>query len=171
MRRITIFTVLVALAVLAGANLFDSNIIQAQATDKTYKIGDLGPSRFATVFYDKGAYSEGWRYLEVSRIDLMKITNDSNGIAWGYSNYPVPGARSAGIGKGKANTKAIVETCNDDGNAAKMCMEYKDYKNGQWFLPSKDELDLIYLNLHKGKKEGERLFRDLVYWSSTEDNA
>ena len=37
-----------------------------------YQVGDIGPAG-GCVFYDKGEYSDGWRYLEVSPADLVLI--------------------------------------------------------------------------------------------------
>lgn len=45
-----------------------------------YKIGDVGPGD-GIVFYDKGNYSEGWRYLEVSRQDLGSFAWDDAFVA------------------------------------------------------------------------------------------
>ncbi|MCL2181169.1 MAG: DUF1566 domain-containing protein [Treponema sp.] len=41
------------------------NIVFAQ----NYSIGDTGPAG-GIIFYDKGWYSNGWRYLEASRTDV-----------------------------------------------------------------------------------------------------
>jgi hypothetical protein len=37
----------------------------------------------------------------------------------------------------------------------------------EWFIPSKDELNLIYMNLYKNKPMAELAE---IYWSSTEDS-
>lgn len=54
--------------------------------------------------------------------------------------------------------------------AAKVCANYSAGGKDDWFLPSKDELDLMYENL---QKEGLGGFSSNDYWSSSEygDNA
>jgi hypothetical protein len=57
---------------------------------------------------------------------------------------------STAWGFGKANTQAIVRVLSDSGEtgrAAQICvnMGYGGFKD--WFLPSKDELNLMYKNL------------------------
>jgi len=52
------------------------------------------------VFYDKGYFSDGWRFLEAATSD------QSGGIAWGVSG--TVGAYERVIGAGKANTALIV---------------------------------------------------------------
>jgi hypothetical protein len=51
--------------------------------------------------------------------------------------------------------------------AAQLCdgLSYGGY--GDWFLPSKEELDLMYDYLHK---KGVGGFADVSYWSSSEDD-
>jgi hypothetical protein len=51
-------------------------------------------------------------------------------------------------------------------DAKKMCKEYRCGVYSDWHLPSKDELNVLYLNR---KKIGG--FSDNYYWSSTEDDA
>jgi hypothetical protein len=55
----------------------------------------------------------------------------------------------------------------ESGRAAQVCagMNYKGFKD--WFLPSKDELNLMYKNL---KQKGLGNFSDNWYWSSSQAN-
>ncbi|MDR1286948.1 MAG: hypothetical protein LBK08_04995, partial [Treponema sp.] len=53
-----------------------------------YSLGEVGPG--GLVFYDKGSYSNGWRYLEVSFTDLDPDTDNDdtgNGVKWCESSY------------------------------------------------------------------------------------
>jgi hypothetical protein len=70
------------------------------------------------------------------------------------------------IGTGLANSYAIVSQDNHTGSAAQVCIDHNDGTYHDWFLPSKDELHLIYTRL---KKIGVGGFADYVYWSSTEE--
>jgi hypothetical protein len=123
----------------------------------------------------------GWRYLEAAPNDLSSKysfgcyrTSDSG------SNIAV-GTNTA-VGTGEANTETLVKTMGktaytrSSGTAkgkyvAKICSDYKLTVNGvvydDWFLPSKDELNLMYTNLHKN---GLGSFgNENVYWSSSEN--
>lgn len=124
---------------------------------KTYKIGDKGPAG-GWIFYDKGSYSDGWRYLEVA-------PDDQGGADWGCSDKSISGAQGKAIGTGKSNTQAIIKSCGEENIAAKLCTEYRGGGKSDWFLPSKDELDLMYKNL---SINGVGCFDDYYYWSSSE---
>jgi len=96
----------------------------------------IGPAS-GSVFYDKGNYSDGWRYLESSPIDAGTVEKD-------YLKGECTGG-SASIGKGKQNTDLILAmhiTDNDDGagRAAQLCSEFYYGGYNDWFLPSKEEL-------------------------------
>ena len=84
------------------------------------------------------------------------------------------------IGSGRYNTERLVEYMDIDGKAyssalsittaeyaAKKCLDYSYGGYDDWFLPSKDELNLIYHNLHK---RGLGSFANDYYWSSSEDS-
>lgn len=51
-----------------------------------------------------------------------------------------------------------------DQYAAKICADYRGGGNDGWFLPSKDELDLMYQNLKENNLGG---FSGGSYWSSS----
>ena len=105
-----------------------------------YNIGDTGPGG-GKVFYDKGNYSDGWRYLEAAPID--QATN----VKWSSTSVDVKGATGTAIGTGKANTAAIIAAHSGDtasNNAAKAAAAYSGGGKNDWFLPSKDELNEMY---------------------------
>ena len=93
-------------------------------------------------------------------------TDQSTGAQWGcYDVVDVMGTDTL-IGKGKANTEAIITACTTAGTAAKICYDLVLNGYDDWFLPSKDELELAYQNLHKN---GKGSFVDgLFYWSSSQ---
>ena len=142
-----------------------------------YNIGDVGPAG-GYIFYDKGFYSEGWRYLEAAsgvieyiNFGFYRVTDESSCMRTGAT---------VSIGSGKINTELLVETMGDyayrmdDGSekiseyAAKLCYDYDLNGYDDWFLPSKEELNLIYERLYKngiGSITGYS-----CYWSSSEVN-
>ena len=131
-----------------------------------YKVGDIGPAG-GWIFYDKGSYSDGWRYLEAapSDINIKQSLYNGNYSVWGdYGSFRT----KTGIGTGKSNTAIIVSKVSNEWspNAATVCNDYVCSGCNDWFLPSKAELNLMYTNL---KKAGLGNFDNTYYWSSSED--
>ena len=69
------------------------------------------------------------------------------------------------IGTGSINTSAILMACEGTASAAQVCKQLTLAAYTDWFLPSKDELYLMYLNL---KVKGLGGFSDLRYLSSSQ---
>jgi hypothetical protein len=65
------------------------------------------------------------------------------------------------------NTMLIIANQGSDSNsyAAGLCANYQGGGYGDWYLPSKEELNLMYNNLHVADKGG---FASAFYWSSSE---
>ena len=117
-----------------------------------YAIGDRGPAG-GWVFYDKGVYSDGWRYLEAAV--------DDSPMAYAYSPQgQTVGASSTAVGGGYSNTLAIINTYPSIVSAAKYCVTYNGGGMTDWFLPSTGELGLMY---NRGIIPPEKF-----YWSSSE---
>ncbi|MDI1257203.1 MAG: hypothetical protein PSV16_14005 [Flavobacterium sp.] len=139
-----------------------------------YAIGATGPAG-GMVFYDKGAYSHGWRYMEIS-------TTDSGFFEWGCLGSDIENTAVI-VGKGLYNSAAIAgfhdnldnyymnpSVCNVANNgtvAAKNAVAFHvtgfdSYDD--WFLPSQEELLAAYQNLHLAALGN---FTADYYWSST----
>lgn len=143
---------------------------------KEYKIGEIGPAE-GLVFYDKGNYTSGWRYMEVAPTDL-------GFLEWGCLGSPIVDSDSSAIGKGFYNSVKITNyhddllnfylnpsVCNMMNNGTvvsqkAVLFELNKYKD--WFLPSKDELNLVYENLYLKSLGG---FSDSKYWTSSQIDA
>jgi len=99
-----------------------------------------------------------------------KDQNDGSGMAWANQQDVLTGASGESVGSGQSNTAAIVNVLGEDNDyAARLCenLEFEGYSD--WFLPSKDELNLIFVNLHSAATSlGD--FQNSFYWSSTEDD-
>ena len=89
----------------------------------------------------------------------------SSGLRWHNGPYTTTGATATGVGNGKANTARIVSSQGAGNYAAARCAKLSLGGFKDWFLPSKDELDLMYRNL---KKAGRGGFGSAWYWSSSE---
>jgi len=114
------------------------------------------------IFYDRGFIADGWRYLEAAPVETEVTV-----AKWGTYKKNVPGT-GAVIGSGKRNTQFIIDKLkqlNESGCAAQLCesLNFNGYKN--WFLPGKEELDLMYKNL---KQKGLGGFSINWYWSSSQ---
>lgn len=125
------------------------------------KIGDFHQGGIITYFFkdtDPG-YVRGEQHgFVVSPEDVSKSTY------WGCSGLSITKARSEFIGSGKANTAEIVRMCGTPNTAARLCADYRYDGYLDWYLPSKDELNQIYL---QADKIGGIDKTDLC-WSSTE---
>jgi len=129
-------------------------------TAAVWKVGEPGPSG-GIVFYDKGYNSEGWRYLEAAPSDV------SAGIQW-YNGSYVDVKTDTKIGSGKANTDAIIAAQGNSSYAAQLCRDLTTGGFSDWFLPSKDELNLLYTVLAENGQGG---FAKEWYWSSSQDGS
>lgn len=139
-------------------------------------VGEIGPVG-GYIFYDKGSYSDGWRYLEAAPSGWSGGSEDPKKV-WGGYGTTVGGTGTA-IGTGEGNTQKIIAKFGNvepyekkADYAAKLCTDLVVTKDGvvydDWFLPSTDELNQMYLNLRENKRGG---FSDSFYWSSSESNA
>jgi hypothetical protein len=145
----------------SGGTAAQAQVPTAPAAPPTpvYKIGDEGPAG-GIIFFDKFSNAGGWRYLEAA----PKETEQSFpwGSAWAVYDTTIA------IGAGKNNTELILAEMKKNGifvTAAQFCgdLEYGGYDD--WFLPSRDELNLMYENL-KAKGLGD--FTSDLYWSSSD---
>ena len=134
----------------------------ASTAGRTYKIGDQGPAG-GIIFFDAGLYMDGWRYLEAAPADIPGTWE------WGAFGKDLSGT-STEVGSGKRNTQLILDVLKQTGErrrAAQLCQAYENNGYKDWFLPSKDELNWMYVNL---KKKGLGGFTDGYYWSSSQPN-
>ncbi len=170
-----------------------------------YIVGGAGPAG-GIIFYDKGEYSDGWRYLEAAPSDLRVVAGNPSvdksdpwydfgdeEVIFGYyrsspdgnnlyvngsTEYNESNCTGTEVGKGKRNTELLVKAMGSsayiDKNgtdttavyAAKLCADLVYNGFDDWFLPSMDELNLMYVNL---RRKGIGGFAD-DYWSSSEDD-
>ena len=90
-------------------------------------------------------------------------TDQSTGIIWGF-DAAIPGATGYAIGTGMANTTAIISIQGNTGSyAAKLARNYSDGIYHDWYLPSSEELNKLYINRATIKN-----FDSQPYWSSSD---
>ena len=93
--------------------------------------------------------------------------DQSSSLQWYNGSFKTTGATATGIGDGGANTARIISAQGAGNYAAALCANLSLGGFTDWYLPSKDELDLMYGNL---KTAGRGGFGSAWYWSSSEVN-
>jgi hypothetical protein len=95
---------------------------------------------------------------------LIAATSDqSTGIQWYNGSYTTTNAVRDQVNAGRFNTERIIINQGAGSYAAQICANYQGGGYGDWYLPSKFELYLLYL-----QKSVVGGFAMEVYWSSTE---
>lgn len=130
--------------------LFDGGITLIQLYGKIYQGG--------IIFYLNTNDGKG----------MVAATEDQGSeVEWGCNEFEIDGASGETLGTGFQNTIDIITGCANDDIAAKLCNDLTLNNKPDWFLPSKDELNLMYTNLHLN---GHGEFKDNGYWSSSEES-
>jgi hypothetical protein len=130
--------------------------INAKALSSSYQLGQTYGG--GIIFYVDGTGQHG----------LIADITDTNYrmIKWGDSYYLNIGATGTAVGTGAANTKKIIAAQGTNYSyAALVCANYRGGGYADWFLPSKDELYLLYKAKVAGVVKG---FTWGAYWSSSE---
>jgi hypothetical protein len=97
---------------------------------------------------------------------IAAASDQSTGIQWYNGSFTTTGAIGTSIGSGLANTTTIINSQGNTGSyAGKICRDYTGGGYTDWYLPSKDELNKLYIN-----KNAIGGFTNFNYWSSTESD-
>lgn len=133
------------------------------ATGGTCTVGQTGPGG-GTVFYVAITAQPWGRYLEAAP---STWDGGSAGPLLQWCNNPyglLPGIFRTAIGTGGSNTTLMVAGCTSGaGNAAR---SYRGGGKSDWSLPSKDELQQMYV-----QRDGVGGFTAESYWSSSQSSA
>jgi len=144
--------------------------VSGTITATTYSVGDFAQG--GIVFWVD----------ETGQHGLVAAKEDqSTGVRWYAGTYGNTQAKGDGPFSGEANTSIIIAAqvaIGDDGStyAARICNELQVTEGGKtygdWYLPSKEELDLMYQNKATidatAGVNGGSGFASAYYWSSTE---
>ena len=123
------------------------------------------------------AYQGGivFHYDSINGNGLIAANTNQGAAEWGCQGTYISGADGTAIGTGQQNTLDIIAGCSTAGIAARLSDSYSITQDGitynDWYLPSKDELQLIRTNLWLpyGVANPIGLNGLNYYWSSTED--
>lgn len=157
-------------------NDFGSIILQKKCEETDiYLIGDEGIAG-GTVFFDKGSYSNGWRYMEVATTDLSisewgcsseMTASDNPFIGFGFYNS----VKTANFHNALENYYINPGNCSALNNGtviSRTALLFDQEEHNDWFLPSEQELLLMYENLYLQNMGN---IASATYWSSTEIDA
>lgn len=146
------FLGLIFFAALSGFSIFG----------QTYQVGDLGPAD-GVIVYVNNSLDADWWYLEVAVPSTVRGIEEPQ-APWLFSPISMGDLLSSAIGKGFENTQYLVSFAEQRGirgTAAQIAHEFEQNGYDDWFLPSKDELMLVY--------QAKELIPGLAgsYWSSS----
>ena len=107
---------------------------------------------------------------------IAAVEDQSSSIQWYNGSYTTTGAIGTAVGTGSANTDAIIASqgATETSYAAGLARAYTGGAYTDWFLPSKDELNQMYLNKSTinttaSANSGNNFSN--YYWSSTENSS
>jgi len=143
-------------------------VIHVDGIRPSYTIGDFAQGGIVIWVDETGQHG-----LVCAKEDL------STGIRWYAGDYTNTMAKGDGPLSGEMNTGIIISNQGyGDGStyAARVCAEYKVTEGsktfGDWYLPSIEELNLMYQNKATinatATANGGSVFTNYIYWSSTE---
>ena len=168
--------------VTAGTNV---TVTGSGTTASPYVVNATAGSGSTT--YSVGDFAQGGIVFwvdETGQHGLVAAKEDqSTGVRWYAGTHGNTQAKGDGPFSGEANTSIIIAAqvaIGDDGStyAARICNELQVTEGGKtygdWYLPSKKELDLMYQNKATidatAWVNGGSGFASAYYWSSTENN-
>ncbi|MDG1659099.1 MAG: hypothetical protein P8H56_10995 [Crocinitomicaceae bacterium] len=111
-------------------------------------------------------------YIGASGCHGLVCTATDLAVSANWSNdFQLVNAVRDGLYAGELNTERIINNQVSGTYAAQICANFQGGNFGDWYLPSKYELNLMYLNIGQGNSLGLGNvggFADNFYWSSTE---
>ena len=147
------------------------NIIGGDVNDPVPEVGDFygGGVVFHLFIEGESGYVSGETHGLIAAVE-----DQSSGIRWYNGSYSVTGATGTAVGTGSTNTDTIIteQGATATSYAAGLARAYTGGGYTDWFLPSKDELNKMYLkktdiNTTALANSGSS-FSANYYWSSTE---
>ena len=130
-----------------------------------YRVGDPGPGG-GTIFHVDMTRAIGNQYFEAACVGWWNFCDGISAdprVKWGCHGLEIRPVKGTAIGDGEVMTNKTVAACRTVGIAARLAADYSQNGISDWFLPSGDELNKLYLN--RARVGG---FSTVNYWSSSE---
>ena len=146
--------------------------LQTQITNNAIRVGVFLQGGVVFHLFEEG--ETGYVAGQIHGL-IAAVADQSSGIRWYNGSYDTTGATGTAIGTGSANTTAIiaVQDATETSYAAGLARAYTGGGHTDWFLPSKDELNKMYLKRGDinttAVANGGSDFSTNFYWSSTEN--
>lgn len=135
----------------------------------TYEIGEYVPAEGGVIFH---------RYIEAGAENYLvtSIVDESISQDWSNITNSAIGSAAETTWDGQSNSTAVVGQIGHLSSAASLCLNSTAGGQNDWYLPSIDELSLLYQNrfhVHKSFSTivGASNISNDRYWSSTEDGS
>jgi hypothetical protein len=145
--------------------------LQTQITNNAIRVGDFYQGGVVFHIFEDG--DTGYVAGETHGL-IAAVQDQSSGIRWWNGDFDTTGAFGTAIGTGATNTTTIISVYGpiETSYAAGLARAYTGGGYTDWFLPSKDELNKMYLNMATinttaAANSGSN-FSTNYYWSSTE---
>ena len=107
-------------------------------------------------------------YIAGQEHGLIAAPSDLVSAPWGCFGTLLTGADGTVIGTGNQNTIDIMTECSTTGIAASLCGDLVLNGYSDWYLPSKNELNTLFIN--RAAIGGFVISASANYWSSSEFN-
>jgi len=128
------------------------------SNEKSFKPYSIGSAYAGGIILDLDSSGESGIVCAAADVGLYP---------WGCSGTLIPGT-STTLGSGSANTDSILISCVTRPIAASVCSGLVANEYTDWYLPSRDEMQLIYNRLHFQGRGG---FGSGWYWTSSQSSS
>lgn len=143
-----------------------SYILSGVTGGYTYEIGQYVPNQGGVIFH---------RYLEGGNENylVVALTNQSTSQVWSNIDNELIDPTAQSLWDGLSNSNAIVNQPGFTNGAAALCLNYAVGVIDDWYLPSIQELNKLWINYLEVSKtlsqtDGATGLELTSYWSSTE---
>ena len=150
-------------------------VLHSKTAESVYSVGSFthyigesyGGGIIFHVYKDTGGVEHGL---------IVTLTDQSTDWDWSNVDSTLIGAAAQSTWDGLSNSNAIVGQSGHIGSAASLCLNSNTGGQNDWYLPSIDELNLLYnnrfiVNKRLAATTGAIKIGVNIYWSSTEYDA